>query len=408
MGSIKGIRRGNYKSHRLQPNGYVNCARCNKSYKRRSSLLQHIRAKHLGITKVCGFCRKKYSSSSTLNRHQKDVHGVQAQSHSSISNQEKHRKPEIAKMNLSELSFEADVTFPCMANVLSLKETTNFGVHLVANSDIDVGKIVIVSNPFASIEYLAQSGAGCMECGKVPKIKVLCENCIDVFFCSNYCKASKIHRKICNKIFTSDDCQTMRLATEVLMVGMNTFSDTRTWLEFSMAVTQKNKDHRKCKRPFSNYGEILKLKEQAEPGHDEIARRVVKHILLNSASHFKSFDQSEFAQMSRKLFSLAYRTVNIISLNAFSETTPCTKGGDCVRYYIFDIISRFNHSCAPNLEQYLDDDDATYCITTRKIKSGEQLFISYLSGMQFETADERKNYLWDGWKFNCQCQSCIL
>lgn len=70
-----------------------------------------------------------------------------------------------------------------------------------------------------------------------------------------------------------------------------------------------------------------------------------------------------------------------------------------MRYYVFDAFSRFNHSCDPNLDQYLDDDDVTYCIANRQITKGDQLYINYLGDMKFENNDERKTYLEENWNF---------
>lgn len=80
---------------------------------------------------------------------------------------------------------------------------------------------------------------------------------------------------------------------------------------------------------------------------------------------------------------MAYNNVNALALNAFSEKRIITKGGACIRYFIFDILYRINHSCEPNLEHYFDDDDVTYCAANRPIKAGEQIFINYLEQMEF-------------------------
>lgn len=74
MGSIKGVLRGKYKRKLSQPDGNVYCYYCNKSYKKKSSLLQHIRAHHLRIERICLKCSRSYNSVSSLNRHKKNKH----------------------------------------------------------------------------------------------------------------------------------------------------------------------------------------------------------------------------------------------------------------------------------------------------------------------------------------------
>lgn len=49
----------------------------------------------------------------------------------------------------------------------------------------------------------------------------------------------------------------------------------------------------------------------------------------------------------------------LLTLNAFSVKLPLTSDGSSVRFYIFDLMSRFNHSCQANIEQNLDDENIT-------------------------------------------------
>lgn len=74
---------------------------------------------------------------------------------------------------------------------------------------------------------------------------------------------------------------------------------------------------------------------------------------------------------------------------------------------LHDIVSRFNHSCAPNLYYITDENNITHCIAVRPIKKGEQLFISYLDEMKFQSTEERKKYIEDKWSFTCKCDKCF-
>lgn len=145
----------------------------------------------------------------------------------------------------------------------------------------------------------------------------------------------------------------------------------------------------------------MKLKGKVEDVNEQIARRVVcltmQHTQLGP-------DNSSNTQ--RLLFNLAYRHVNSIAVNAFSEEIKCSAGGLCTRFSIFDTLCRINHSCSPNLEHFLDDDDRTYCVVARPIKKGEQVFINYVCQMEFLSTQERKKYIKENWDFDCKCQKC--
>lgn len=148
-------------------------------------------------------------------------------------------------------------------------------------------------------------------------------------------------------------------------------------------------------------GEVLNLKGIVEDKNNQIARRVVHFTLQHP-----QLNALKSPKIERLVFNLAYRHVNTIGLNAFSEEKKCSAGGVCTRFFIFDTLCRINHSCIPNLEHYTDDDDRIYCVVARPIKAGEQLFINYVSEMEFQSTEERKKYIKETWHFDCKCQKC--
>lgn len=325
------------------------------------------------------------------------MHGVTRESAKTISSLEPRT------VSSSSASSERNVPFACMANVLSMKENKTFGKHIIANSDIDVGKIVIAASAFASIDYLIHNGPGCFQCGKESKSRIQCPYCIDVWFCSDRCKSNRIHRNKCDSTFKSSDCSIIRLMTRVITVACNSVDEMTALLEFSRGIILMGKKPKKFNVPYSQYGEILTLKGQPDVENSAKARRVVNLVIHRT--HSSSLDVEE---KKRILFYIAYQHANSIPLNAFSEKIDCSKNGSYVRFSIFDVLSRFNHSCVPNLEHYIDNDydETTYCISTRSIKAGEQLFINYLCGMNFPSNQERKKYIKETWQFDCKCQLC--
>lgn len=303
------------------------------------------------------------------------------------------------------IHFEAHEAFPGLTRALTLKTNKRFGTHIVGNDHIDDGKIVVATAPFASIEYLVCISGGCFACGKITESRIKCPNCIDVWFCRKRCYTSPTHKTKCNAMFDSSDCQIVRLATEIISV-MCTFSEITTILEFCRGVLFWKKPTKNLRHPYSQYAEILSLKGPSDQPVDVAkVRRVVK--LSMRMEKLKAVSPNIGTEEKiRILFSWAYSLVNSISLNTFSEQIKCSKGGALMRYSIFDFLSRFNHSCDPNLEHYIDSDEKTYCVTTKPIKPGEQLFINYLTNMEFESHEGRKQYLEETWNFMFKCPLC--
>jgi len=67
--------------------------------------------------------------------------------------------------------------------------------------------------------------------------------------------------------------------------------------------------------------------------------------------------------------------------------------------------SKFNHSCDANLFVYVDHTQLR-CRTTRNIRAGESLTVSYLGNKMRETTlDDRRRALIN-WHFKCTCDRC--
>lgn len=70
-----------------------------------------------------------------------------------------------------------------------------------------------------------------------------------------------------------------------------------------------------------------------------------------------------------------------------------------------DIISLFNHSCAPNA-YYMNQSTVGQLVTVRPIKRGDQVFINYLGDVVDRLRDYRRRYIEKYWHFFCKCDRC--
>lgn len=78
---------------------------------------------------------------------------------------------------------------------------------------------------------------------------------------------------------------------------------------------------------------------------------------------------------------------------------------------IFEVCSRFNHSCTPNCKASYDSNSSQLRIfALRTIEVGEELFTSYISRKDLfgSTRKNRQRILSVGWHFDCICSTCTL
>jgi len=97
----------------------------------------------------------------------------------------------------------------------------------------------------------------------------------------------------------------------------------------------------------------------------------------------------------------------ILHSNSFGGTSNGTRTS-----VMFEILSRANHSCAPNIDMQTDAARGHRASVTalRDIEAGEELFLSYLgsvgSARMTCCAEERRGELRRKYRFHCACKRC--
>mmetsp|Transcript_79918 Transcript_79918/g.183120 ORF Transcript_79918/g.183120 Transcript_79918/m.183120 type:complete len:152 (-) Transcript_79918:84-539(-) len=105
--------------------------------------------------------------------------------------------------------------------------------------------------------------------------------------------------------------------------------------------------------------------------------------------------------------------VAVIAVNSFcSSYAGVDDGSEDMGLMLFDLTSRMNHGCRPNVAQTLDRSEQgvshIQLVAARAIDVGDELNISYLYGGQNERflVVERQRFLFRAWGFQCACERC--
>lgn len=296
-----------------------------------------------------------------------------------------------------KLSFNPNEKFPCMADALEIQQNEEFGRHVIAKCDIDVGQTVLVEDNFVSFAS-AIDRIQCYTCLQAMKNFIACSNCTDVMFCSEKCRdQNEIHQKFCGAAIHRMPNDVKFIAKSILM-ALIAFSSADELMDFVEDVLSKRGSEipAAANDPKSKYGLFLNLQPAKWESFDiSSAYRTFTGLL--DMPFVQNMFNSEKSQ--RFLMHLIGEHFLIISNNSYGGlvSSQSTMGT------LATVLSLFNHACAPNLFNS-STGNSEVCITMRPIKKGDQLFVKYLCGDR--TTRQRQEILLKQYGFLCKCDKC--
>lgn len=312
-----------------------------------------------------------------------------------VENWKKRKVPE------PKLSYNPHVVFACMADVIKIKQDPVFGRHLVATSYIPAGQTVLVENSFTSSSQYPHE-ASCDTCHKTVKNFIACEKCTDVLFCTKSCQnQNSIHSKFCSTIFFRLP-NNVKYVVKSILIAFEGFPNSQEFMQFvERVLTERdNASYSFLATKNSNwkYKFFLNLQHSILSEHEvEIVYKAYKFLL--EIDHVKIWFHSKGSRQF--LMHLIAEHVCVISKNSFEGFI----NGTSATATMANILSLFNHSCAPNV-LHLSIGNKEVCITLLPVKQDGQLFISYLTNRNM-TFQDRSKIIKDKWNFCCNCEKCV-
>lgn len=299
-----------------------------------------------------------------------------------------------------KLDFPEHELFPGIANILNIECDKQYGRHLVATCNIEVGKVVLVEEAFVSTPVMSTDKMVCSKCFKDMMNFIPCHKCNNSMYCSETCKETdEFHNMTCGEKIESTE-HFAQFVARSLALAVDHFPKIGNMIEFVEDVV---KDKKKC-APLSmvnfesKYRAFLKcmvyLSGEERKKLNEIGYKIFFQAMKNDDVKIKIKTNED----ARFLMHLTLRHLYIIKCNSFQNKMS---GG------IFLVQKHLNHSCAPNLLQYFTA-NKTICFTSRSIKKGAQLFITY-GNEEFwlEPTFVRQEVLLANFNFKCECEKCF-
>lgn len=301
------------------------------------------------------------------------------------------------------LDFDGNRRFPGLANVVQIRNNDEFGTHLMATDDIDMGKIILIDEAFV-FDASQCKKSYCKNCLKFTKCFIPCEHCTDVMFCDHECMAAAatIHDLACGTLYHRFPDVTSTI--ESILIAVNAFADAKELIEFVEAALAT----RDYNTPICDYDSVMQSKYKLF---------LKSFTIVNDKPNFmRRFHFCEIYQLimliprakqyfdtmktQRFLMHLIWQHYFIIQTNSFAFNLTTVRADDI--QIMGSISSLFNHSCVPNimLAKYAKK---TLAYAVLPIEKGQQLFIKYDNR---PNTQEQQAMLQDQFHFTCKCSKC--
>ncbi|XP_055305013.1 SET and MYND domain-containing protein DDB_G0273589-like [Sitodiplosis mosellana] len=229
-----------------------------------------------------------------------------------------------------------------------------------------------------------------------------------VFFCDLSCEnVNSTHKFECGTPFHKIKDLDVKCAIQIVLEAMDIFGDFDDLRDFVHKAIENRvgipsaSDKRSLK-----FDCILKLQPKEFPTEQEVNE--AREIASNAYKQIVTFPEvNKYFRLDKRngrhfLEHFLAHNLSVIYENSFRINLTANKG-ECERILIYDILSMFNHSCAPNMLNYVCGNKMV-CITNQQIQRGEQLYISYRP-FNYESKIERQKEL-NNWNFECHCDRC--
>ncbi|KAG4065346.1 hypothetical protein HA402_012291 [Bradysia odoriphaga] len=333
------------------------------------------------------------------------------------------------------LSFGEHERYAGVAECLKLQYNSEWGRHVTTNRDLEINETVMVESPFSFVGHDCSDSKyyRCSNCYKSLMNFIPCTECVGSMFCNSECleEATKSRHQIeCHLAkIESTDCECkekeFQLVLDLLWKISSAFESVYDLIRtIELIVHGKGIEATRTNETLKRLEMILQLETNEEKQDatdwERLIRNSVKNYLV--AMEMPRFQQRFVSERHKRFLkhlilhllltarqSILFSDLDVdVTIFRFAELRDYGIG-------LYPIGSLLNHSCVPNVYCY-SVDNRLICKVIRPIKSGDQLFRSYLSGQIIMMDDPDDPSLQSSYEFlkkeykieDCKCSYCSL
>ncbi|KAK0173170.1 hypothetical protein PV328_006408 [Microctonus aethiopoides] len=301
---------------------------------------------------------------------------------------------------------------PGVSGAVTLNYSQEYGRHVVATKDINVGEVIMVQKFYLNFIMADSYYQNCANCCKFVFAGIPCHQCVNVIYCDENCRdehwreyhdieCSVISAMIGNVI--SQNILTLRLTVKA-------YKEAGTFEKLQENIRKIDEINDPILKLFTNdvfdptkFASVYSLWKPATISfQDALMSALILYSLAATTeifgkkiTTFKQLLKNKWAKFMSGLIMTNHR---IISMNAAR-----LNGTDILNVDPFWCL--FNHSCDPSMLGMVSG-NISASIAVQRIKKGEQIFTSYDPEFLMCDTNERRNRC-KNFDFWCECMACI-
>ncbi|XP_076655257.1 protein-lysine N-methyltransferase SMYD4 [Halictus rubicundus] len=313
----------------------------------------------------------------------------------------------------------------CASDAVNIKYSENYGRHVVAARDIDMGEVIALEKAYSTLLDRKKLHVHCSHCLEVCWANIPCNSCTYAMYCSEECRAEeweKYHDIECavfpsllNMDFLKMDLFALRLAIQAVressidalrkeLVEVDSHNDPRTKGFSKNGIFESDK-----------YRSLLSLVTNTEKRSvSDLFRRsfdscFILYFVVRCTNMFGSRLKDDLSLLKMNpdvtfFGGLLLRHEQMIPSNCHTSMELCELDTVSRSTFALPFCSLINHNCNPNIIR-LSRGKEMMVIALYPIKSGEQVFDSYGQHYAITPKADRQKHL-QQYLFNCHCLTC--
>lgn len=291
-----------------------------------------------------------------------------------------------------ELSYPANASIPCMADVLEIRQNEKFERYIVAKCDIPAGKTILIEPVVLSGNRNFEE-ALCTICQRGSVHLMPCELCTTAMFCSAECieQSCAFHPAECGYQYDGMGDNSIEYLVRSILFAVHACDGVDNLMAFVERVRSEPPSiPTSLIEPLEKYRLFLQLPKKTKRSSEDIARqRAYCHII--SIPEYKRW----FNTMKKKRFLQHLIVMHAMILAANGAMMMDTIGNEaCTLMLIHPLLKG---ACIANVRKGdVQGKDVTF--TIRPVKAGEQL--------KMDSGSHRQQIFYD-YGYWCECSKCV-